>query len=140
MTRTGSSQQRSSPRPKERAIIATMVQIGVITMMNIHLYEFDGKIYLQQAGGPIGLRASCAVARVIMNHWDSRWMDAMNENNVERDLEDRYMDDIRVVMMCLKAGWRWHEDELDLAKNGRSRIWQLKRQQKTGAAGSSWTP
>jgi hypothetical protein len=91
---------------QERAIIATMVQIGVITMMNTHLYEFNGKIYLQQAGGPIGLRATCAVARVVMNHWDAEWMNTMDENNVERDLEDRYMDDIRVVMMCLKAGWR----------------------------------
>jgi hypothetical protein len=47
-----------------------------------------------------------------MNYWDAKWMASMNENNVERDLEDRYMDDIRVVMMCLKAGWRWHEDGL----------------------------
>ena len=34
-------------------------------------------------------------------------MTKMTENNIERDLEDRYMDDVRVVMMCLKAGWKW---------------------------------
>ena len=58
------------------------------------------------------LRATCAVARVVMNYWDAKWMASMNENNVEKDLEDRYTDTIRVVRMCLKAGWRWHWDGL----------------------------
>ena len=41
-----------------------------------------------------------------MNHWDAEWMDTMDENNVERALEDRYMDDIREFMRA------WHEDVL----------------------------
>ena len=52
--------------------MATMVQIAVLTMMNTHLYEFNGKIYLQQAGGLIGLSGTCAVARVAMNYWDAK--------------------------------------------------------------------
>ena len=79
-------------------------------MMNTHLYEFDGQIFHQQSGGPIGLRATCAVARIVMNHWDAKWMELMDKNNIKRDLEDRYMDDIRVIAMALKAGWRWFED------------------------------
>ena len=97
-------------KTQEKAIVATMVQIGVLTMMNTHLYEFDGQIFHQQSGGPIGLRATCAVARIVMNHWDAKWMELMDENNIKRDLEDRYMDDIRVIAMALKAGWRWFED------------------------------
>ena len=95
---------------QKRTIMATIVQIGVLTMMSTHLYEFDGRIYLQQAGGPIGLRATCAVARIVMDCWDAGWMAVMDENNIQRDLEDRYMDDIRIIMMCLKAGCRWKED------------------------------
>ena len=44
-----------------------MMMIGVTEMMNSRLYMFNNKILLQQAGGPIGLRATCAVARVVMN-------------------------------------------------------------------------
>ena len=45
-----------------------------------------------------------------MNFWDAKWMNVMEENQISRDLEDRYMDDIRVILMALKAGWRWLED------------------------------
>ena len=99
-------------REHKRLIVATMVQIGVLTMMNTHLYEFNGRIYLQQSGGPIGLRATCAVARVVMNFWDGKWKELMTINNIKRDLEDRYMDDIRVILMAIRLGWRWHEGGL----------------------------
>ena len=97
---------------QRRTIIATMVQVGCITMMNTHVYEWNGSLYHQQEGGPIGLRATCAIARIVMNYWDKKWMNLMNINNIERDLEDRYMDDIRVMLMALRAGWRWYEGGL----------------------------
>ena len=64
-----------------------MVQIGVLTVMNTHVYEFNGKLYLQQVGGPIGLRATCAIARIVMNHWDKAWKGKMEENNIKGDLK-----------------------------------------------------
>ena len=48
---------------QKKVIFATMMMIGVIEMMNSHLYMFNNKIYLQQVGGPIGLGATCAVSR-----------------------------------------------------------------------------
>ena len=54
---------------EKKMIVATIVQIGVLVMMSTHVYSFDGKIFLQQEGGPIGLRSTCAVARVVMNEW-----------------------------------------------------------------------
>ena len=66
----------------------------------------------QQAGGPIGLRATCAVAGTMMNFWDAKTMEAMNNNNIKRDLEDGYMDDIRIILMSLKEDRRWLEDGL----------------------------
>ena len=101
---------------QRRTIIATMVQVGCITMMNTHVYEWNGSLYHQQEGGPIGLRATCAIARIVMNYWDKKWMNLMNINNIERDLEDRYMDDIRVMLMALRAGWRWYEGGLHWCK------------------------
>ena len=56
---------------EKRMIPATGIYIGVIVMINTHVYEFNGETFLQKAGGPIGLRSTCAVARVVMNAWDS---------------------------------------------------------------------
>ena len=67
-----------------------------------------GDVFLQKAGGPIGLRSTCAVARVVMNKWDSLWLEKMKENNVRIRRKNRYMDDIRSFLNRLKAGWRWH--------------------------------
>ena len=36
----------------------------------------------------------------------------MTINNLVRDVEDRYMDDIRVVLMAIKKGWRWQGEGL----------------------------
>jgi hypothetical protein len=55
---------------EKRLIVATVVKIGVLVMMNTHIYSWNGEIYLQKAGGLIGLRSTCAVARVVMNEWD----------------------------------------------------------------------
>ena len=63
-------------------IMATLTKIGVIVMMNSRVYEFNGVIFLQRAGGPIGLRSTCAVTRVMMNVWDARWMEVVNNIRV----------------------------------------------------------
>jgi hypothetical protein len=97
---------------EKRIILATIVQIGVLVIMNTHLYSFDGKIFIQQAGGPIGLRATCAVARVTMNEWDARWLETMERNNVDIKKGERYMDDIRAILCSLRMGWRWWEGGL----------------------------
>ena len=47
-------------------------------------YEFDGQVFLQQSGGPISIRATYAVVRIVINHWDAKWMGMMNDNNIER--------------------------------------------------------
>ena len=74
---------------QKKLIFATMMMIGVLEMMKSHLYMFNNKIYLQQAGGPIGLWATCVVARVVMNFWDKKEKEKMETNNIKRDLEDR---------------------------------------------------
>ena len=105
---------------QKRMIVATIVQVGVLTMMNTHIYEFNGQCFLQQEGGPIGLRASCSVARVVMNFWDKKWKEIMDKNNITLDMADRYMDDIRAILMATKHGWRWNDGELQYCEE-----WEL---------------
>ena len=97
---------------EERLIVATATQIGVLVSMNTHQYSFNGQTYLQQSGGPIGLRATCAISRVVMNTWDGKLMEVLAENNLEVLTGIRYMDDIRKFLRAIREGWRWWEGRL----------------------------
>ena len=65
-------------------------------------------------GTPTRLEApsGCAVARVVMNEWDSRWIELCNRNNIKIGKSNRYMDDIRAFLKALREGWRWRDGEL----------------------------
>ena len=56
---------------EKRYILAAVVGIVVEILFSTHLYTFGGEIYLQKDGGPIGLRCTCAIARVVMCMWDT---------------------------------------------------------------------
>ena len=81
-------------------------------MFCTHIYKFDNKFYLQQRGGPIGLRGTCAVARLTMIMWDRLWLDLVSDMGINIEDAARYMDDLRIFMFPLQAGWRWVGDEL----------------------------
>ena len=96
----------------KRRIVATIIKIGVMTMFNSHVYTFGGRCYLQSKGGPIGLRSTCAVARVTMLDWDKKYKKRLEDNNVEAEDNDRYMDDVRTWLHSIKPGWKWVGEEL----------------------------
>ena len=52
------------------------------------------------------MRATCAIARVVMNTWDTRWLEKLEQNGVVKT-GVKYMDDIRIFINALRAGWRW---------------------------------
>ena len=79
---------------EKRMVVAMVVKVGVLIMMNTHVYSWNGESYLQKAGGPIGLRSTCAIARVVMNEWDARWQELSVRNNIILRKGDHYMDDI----------------------------------------------
>ena len=54
---------------EKRLIIATVMKIAVLVLFKSHVYTFGGKFYLQKHGGPIGLRSTCAIARIVMLDW-----------------------------------------------------------------------
>ena len=58
------------------------------------------------------MRSTCAVARVVMNEWDTRWMESMAKNKIKIKKAERYMDDLRAILKALKLGWRWLEGGL----------------------------
>ena len=97
---------------EKRRILATCTRLLVEILFKNHIYSFGGKWYRQGTGGPIGLRGTCAVARVLMNMWDSLWERRLQSLNVPLEAFMRYMDYGRVLLHPVRRGWRWMGEEL----------------------------
>ena len=94
-------------------ILATVVKIAARKMFETHIYSFGGKRYKQSGGGRIGLRSTCAVARVAMSAWDNEWLKRIGGSNILLELACRYMDDGRAILYPIRPGWRWCGQELE---------------------------
>ena len=112
----------TAPIPEEvkKQIVATVVMVAVDVLFTSHLYTFGGKVFRQVEGGPIGLRATCAIARLVMCLWDKYWLERLAVQGLQLALYARYMDDGRCVLHPVKPGWRWTQGGLYY-----SPLWQV---------------
>ena len=101
---------------EKREVIATVVAIATKVLFSNHLYTFSNKVYRQKSGGAIGLRATCAIARVTMNTWDQLWTRRMKDLNLRKEVYTRYMDDGRAMMYPIRAGWRFKDGQVRFCK------------------------
>ena len=97
---------------EKKEIVATVILIATKFMFSSHLYTFAGKTYRQKTGGPIGLRGTCAIARLVMQMWDRKWLDRLARLKVVIWLAMRYMDDGRTFLAPFRPGWRWVDGDL----------------------------
>ena len=110
---------------EKRLIIATVMKIAVLVLFRSHVYTFGGKFFLQKRGGPIGLRSTCAIARIVMLDWDDRWLWMLTKNNIRLEQKARYMDDLRVWLYAIRLGWRWVEGDLLFSSRWRTEEQEL---------------
>jgi hypothetical protein len=47
-----------------------------------------------------------------MGRWDIKWKEAVKKNNLTVEDDGRYVDDDRVYMYPVRAGWRWEDGRL----------------------------
>ena len=92
---------------EKKKIVASVVKIATEAMFRKHYYSFGGKSFHQKDGGPIGLRGTCAVARLVMQVYDRKWGRSLENRNVRIYGNIRYMDDGRTILPPFKVGWRW---------------------------------
>ena len=116
---------------EKRKVVAEVVSIGVKTMFATHVYSFGGRVFHQMVGGPIGLRSTGAIARVVMAMTDRRVKAKMDKDGVKTKLDARYVDDGRTIMYPIKTGWKWSE--------GENRMAWSKEQEASDNENSSWT-
>ena len=80
-------------------------------MFTHHVYCFGGENYLQSDSGPIGLRITMAVARLVMSEWGERMRDILTDAGIKVFLEGSFVDDIRYVTSPIPNGVRWSQQE-----------------------------
>ena len=100
----------------KRLIIATGMRIAVLPLFQTHTYSFGGKYYQQKEGGPIGLRSTCCMARLVMQWWDEELLQVLVKNNIITDAQAGYMDDIRLWLWTIRMGWRLNGCDLEYCK------------------------
>ena len=95
-------------RPHEKKLlIATVVEKATEAMFHHHYYTFGGQMFQQTEGGPIGLRGTCTIARLVMQMFDRKWENMLVGTGIKLELYARYMDDGRILAHPIKRGWRW---------------------------------
>ena len=92
---------------EEREIASRVIEVAVITAMDTHVYSFADKIYIQQSGGPIGMRSTASLANLVMRMYDCSLMQICREEGLVVDLFCRYVDDCRIILPSLNVGWWW---------------------------------
>ena len=94
-----------------KKMMALALEVGVKAVMQGHMYQFDGKVYLQSEGGPIGLELTGAVSRVVMLLWDRGLLQKLHKAamGTSWDLYAylRYVDDANVAAKEAPPGMRY---------------------------------
>ena len=99
------------PNCMERKImLSKAVEVGVRECFRNHLYTFNGEVYRQTDGGPIGLRLSMAVSRLVMAMWDKLLLEKGLNTGWLIHMMKRYVNDCTAVLETLKMGVRWSEE------------------------------
>ena len=68
---------RKITEKEKKQIVSRVFETAVLVCMNTHVYSFGEDLYLQQYGGPIGMRFTAALANVVMKCWDLKWLELM---------------------------------------------------------------
>ena len=95
---------------QSRILLAKVVKFAVLTIFKNHVYSFNGQVYIQLAGGPIGLRLTSIVARVVMDKWMSVFLVDLDEAGFMLWEVIKYVDDINMVcdsQARLEVEGRW---------------------------------
>ena len=109
----------------KKEILGQVIAICVDILFKNHLYTFGGDVFRQLKGGPIGLRATCAIARMVMCEWDRLWIQKLDSLNIKTELMMRYMDDGRTFLYAIRPGWRMVGDRLLFKKTWEMEDWSI---------------
>ena len=69
-------------------VMAKVMKTAILAIFKTHTYSFAGKFFHQVKGGPIGLRSTCCIARLVMLWRDYQLVVVMMKLNIEMVVEE----------------------------------------------------
>ena len=96
---------------ERRKVFGKVLEVAIRTCCKNHVYQQEGRFYLQKEGMPIGLRISGVVAELRMCIWMEEVEAKMMKNKMEVYMNETYVDDNDLLMEALAMGTRWSTDE-----------------------------
>ena len=103
----------------KKLIIACIAEQLVKLVFGTHYYVWNGSIYHQKEGCPMGVESSCPVSRIVMDAWASEVKDIEAKTRelhrinpvqfepLETFLISKYVDDVLTALEKMKRGVRW---------------------------------
>ena len=104
---------------EKKMILGCIVEQMVKEVFNSHFYYWNGDIYHQEGGAPMGLRSACPISRAMMDHWVSKVLSTAEQNNALHQLQpskypsiqihnlSKYVDDVLTLMQKFRKGTKW---------------------------------
>jgi hypothetical protein len=107
--------KQPSELQKKRMIALTLMK-AVETVLGNHIYCFDGQLYRQREGGPIGDRLTTILARFITRKFVRGYIKKLSDLNINSLVRmiKIYVDDLNCVTYCLPWGTEYDGDKIVL--------------------------
>ena len=92
---------------EERVLMGAVLEIAVRTAWENSVYQFGGRYYHQQQGGPTGRRITMAASRIVMgSDFGKKLTNILDKANIKTWLKSAYVDDIRLIISLFRnLGW-----------------------------------
>ena len=100
-------QARAPGSRQKKKMLGIAISRGVRTCMENHVYCMGDKIFLQKAGGPIGLELTGAVSRAFMARWDRLYLEKVRKAGGDMKLFERYVDDSNQIGVAPPVGAKY---------------------------------
>ena len=108
----------TAPNLIQKKKMMSMLMGAVITMiMTNHLYIFDGKVYHQEKGGPIGLEITGVIADVVLLWYDRVFLQKAKDAGLQILLYQRYVDDVFIVAVARRSFSKGDREDERAAEN-----------------------
>ena len=117
--------EQVATKEQEKLMFALALEEGILAVFSSHYYSFNGDVKLQQEGGPIGLKVSGSVGKVVMLAWSRELkkkvdIAAANIPSFHLHLHKLYVDDNNIACEELPPGtrlvgegWEVQEDKVE---------------------------
>ena len=92
---------------QKRLLLSRVVKTAVKVIFANHIYQFAGVLFIQLVGGPIGLRLTSIVARIVMDRWSMTFQVKLDKTGWKIWSRMKYVDDINLVLRMRDQCLEW---------------------------------